>query len=593
MQRTEVPNEYKWKLTDLFPSDEAWEKAFADLESRADFSGYRGTLGTAEGLAAFFKADEAIAGEAMRLFLYAHLKRDEDVRVTKYGSYVAKFMSFYTKLSAETAFVTPELTALSDETLDAFIADPRFKDRDYMLSRIKASKKYTLSEKEEVILAQADEPLQTASLAFMMLDNAEVDFPEIVYEGKKVKLSHGLYSVIMSGKDRRKRKEAYEKYYSAYRKLLGTISTTYYGNVQKDIFYCRTRGYGSCLQMALFEEDVDESVYRTLVKSVHAAFPLMHRYIALRKRVMGYRTQYMYDIYPSLVEDAELKLSYEEAYELCLKGLAPLGKEYLALFEKGRSEGWIDVMETEGKRGGAYSSGAYGVHPYVLLNYQKTTHDVFTIAHEMGHSIHTYFSNKNQPFAKADYKIFVAEVASTVNEVLLLKYLLRTTEDGKLKKYLLNYFLDMIRTTLFRQTQFAEFEERAHAMAEEGEPLNKDNLSALYKKLNEEYYGPAIVHDDNIATEWARIPHFYTSFYVYKYATGITAAICIANRILQEGEPAVKDYFRFLSGGCSTDPVSLLKLAGADLTKEETFAAAMKEFAETLDEFEKISKNRG
>ncbi len=587
MQRTEVSEQYKWKLTDLYPSDEAWEAAFADLEKRADFSAYRGTLSTAEGLEAFFKADEAVAGEAMRLFLYAHLKRDEDVRVTKYGSYVAKFMSFYTKISAETAFVTPELTALPDETLDAFIADPRFKDHDYMLSRIKASKKYTLSEKEEIILAQADEPLQTASLAFMMLDNAEVDFPEMMYEGKKVKLSHGLYSVIMSGKNRAKRKEAYNKYYAAYRKLLGTISTTYYGNVQKDIFYCRTRGYESCLQMALFEEDVEESVYRTLVESVHAAFPLMHRYIALRKKAMGYKTQYMYDIYPSLVEDAELKLSYEEAYDLCLKGLAPLGEEYLALFRKGRDEGWIDVCETEGKRGGAYSSGAYGVHPYVLLNYQKTTHDVFTIAHEMGHSIHTYFSNQNQPFAKADYKIFVAEVASTVNEVLLLKYLLKTTEDAKLKKYLLNYFLDMVRTTLFRQTQFAEFEEKAHAMAEAGEPLNKDNLSALYKGLNEDYYGAAIVHDDNIATEWARIPHFYTSFYVYKYATGITAAICIAERILKEGEPAVRDYFKFLSGGCSTDPVSLLKLAGADLTKKETFSAAMQEFEETLNAFEK------
>ncbi len=587
MQRTEVPEQYKWNLCDLYPSDEAWEQAFAALEKRADFSKFRGTLSTAEGLLAFFKADEEIAGEAMRLFLYAHLKRDEDVRVTKYGSYVAKFMSFYTKLSAETAFVTPELTALPDETLDAFIADPRFKARDYMLSRIKASKKYTLSEKEEIILAQADEPLQTASLAFMMLDNAEVDFPEIVYEGKKVKLSHGLYSVIMNGKDRKKRKEAYEKYYSAYRKLLGTISTTYYGNVQKDIFYCRTRGYDSCLQMALFEEDVEESVYRTLVHSVHAAFPLMHRYIALRKKAMGYRKQYMYDIYPSLVEDAELKLSYEEAYDLCLKGLAPLGEEYLALFRKGRDEGWIDVCETEGKRGGAYSSGAYGAHPYVLLNYQKTTHDVFTIAHEMGHSLHTYYSNANQPYAKADYKIFVAEVASTVNEVLLLKYLLKTTEDAKLKQYLLNYFLDMIRTTLFRQTQFAEFEERAHAMAEGGEPLNKDNLSALYKKLNEDYYGPAIVHDGNIAIEWARIPHFYTSFYVYKYATGITAAICIADRILKEGGPAVADYKKFLSGGCSADPVSLLKLAGADLTQKETFDAAMKEFEETLDQFEK------
>ncbi len=589
MQRSEVPEKYKWKVSDVVASDEKWEEDFSDLEKKLDFAAYRGTLGSAEGLQSYFAAEEAFTLEALRLFLYAQMRRDEDVRITKYGGYVTKIYALFTRFEAETAFATPELTALSDEALDAYIADPRFKDYDYRLSRIKASKKYTLSEKEEVILAQAGEPLTTASLVFMMLDNAEVDFPEIEYGGEKVKLSHGLYSVIMSGKDREKRKEAYELYYSAYRKLLGTIATTYFGNVQKDIFYQRTRGYESCLKMALFEEDVDESVYRNLVSCVHAAAPLMHRYISLRKKVMGLKTQYMYDIYPSLVEDAELKLTYEEAFDLCLKGLAPLGEEYLALFRRGRDEGWIDVCETEGKRSGAYSNGIYGVHPFVLLNYQKTTHDVFTIAHEMGHSLHTYYSNQNQPFAKADYKIFVAEVASTVNEVLLLKYLLKTTEDETLKKYLLNYFIDMIRTTLFRQTQFAEFEEKAHEMAESGEPLNKDNLSAMYRALNEAYYGPDIVHDDNIATEWARIPHFYTSFYVYKYATGITAAICIANRILKEGEAAVKDYKKFLSGGCSTDPVSLLRLAGADLTKKETFAAAMAEFEQALGEFEKLA----
>ncbi len=590
MQRSEIPEKYKWKVTDIFPSDEAWEAAFSALEGKLGFAQYRGTLGTAEGLLAFFAADEALSAEAMRLYLYAHLKRDEDVRVTKYSSYMSKIYAFFTRIDAETAFVTPELTALPDEVLDGYLADPRFRAYDYRLSRVKASKKYTLSEREEVILAQASEPLTTASLVFMMIDNAETDFPEIEYQGEKVKLSHGLYSVIMSGKEREKRKEAYELYYGAYRKLLGTIATTYFGNVQKDIFYCKTRGYDSCLQMALFEEDVDVSVYRNLVDCVHAAAPLMHRYIALRKQVMGYETQYMYDIYPSLVEDAELKLSYEEAYDLCLKGLAPLGEEYLGLFKKGRDEGWIDVCENEGKRSGAYSSGIYGMHPFVLLNYQKTTHDVFTIAHEMGHSLHTYYSNANQPRAKADYKIFVAEVASTVNEVLLLKYLLKTTTDEKLKKYLLNYFMDMIRTTLFRQTQFAEFEEKAHAMAEAGEPLNKDNLSELYRELNAAYYGPAIVHDDNIAIEWARIPHFYTSFYVYKYATGITAALCIVDRIMKEGAPAVEQYKNFLKGGSSTDPVSLLKLAGADLTQKTPFEAAMHEFEAALDAFEALGK---
>ncbi len=589
MERKDVQEQYKWKVSDVFENDEKWEEAFAELDNHIDFARFQGTLHTVEGLLAYFEAEEELSIKALRVYLYAHLKHDEDVRVTKYNSYVARVMGFFTRLDAETSFAVPEITALSDETLESFIKDERLKAYDYMLKLLVAKKKHILSDKEERILAQTGEVMSTAQDVFTMINNAELDFPEIEFNGKKVQLSHGLYSVIMNGKDREKRKEAYELFYGAFRKLINTFATTYYANAKKNIFFKNVRGYESCMQKALAEEDVDRSVYDNLVKVVNAYTPVMHKYIALRKKIMGLDTMYMYDIYPSLVEDADLKLPFEEAFELVLKGLAPLGKEYNALLRKGRDEGWIDVCETEGKRSGAYSIGIYGNHPYVLLNYQPTTHDVFTIAHEMGHAIHSYFSNSNQPYAKSDYTIFVAEVASTVNEVLLLKYLLKTTTDAKLKKFLLNYFMDMIRTTLFRQTQFAEFEEKAHAMAESGEPLNKDNLSALYKKLNETYYGDAIVHDDNIAIEWARIPHFYTSFYVYKYATGITAAICIANKIMKEGEPAVKEYFKFLSGGSSTDPVSLLKIAGADLTKEETFLAAMGEFKNALEEFEKLN----
>ncbi len=588
MERKDVPEKYKWHVGDILPDDEAWEKAYAQLEGKIDFARFKGTLNTAENILAYFQAEEAFEHEFMRVYLYAFLKHDEDVRVTKYGSYIAKVMSIITRLGQETAFATPELTALDDETLRALAGDVRLKDYDYMLRRLIAQKKYILSEAEERILAQAGEPLDVANDVFEMLDNAELDLPEIEFEGEKAKLSHGLYGVIMNGSDREKRKEAYKKYYAAYRKIIGTLATTYYGNVKADIFRTNVRGYKSCLDRALFEEDVDRSVYENLVRCVNGAAPLMHRYMRLRKRVLGYKEMYMYDIYPSLVEDADLKLSYEDAYELVLKGLAPLGEEYIGLLKKGRDEGWIDVCETEGKKGGAYSIGIYGFHPFVLLNYQKTTHDVFTIAHEMGHSLHSHYSNSNEPYSKSDYKIFVAEVASTVNEVLLLKHLLKTTEDAKLKKYLLNYFMDMIRTTLFRQTQFAEFEERAHTMAEGGEPLNKDNLSELYLGLNKQYYGDAVVHDDNIAIEWARIPHFYRSFYVYKYATGITAAICIANRILSEGQRAVDDYKAFLKGGCSQDPVSLLRIAGADLATEAPFKAAMKEFEEALNAFEAL-----
>ncbi len=588
MERSQVKTDYKWKTEDVFVNDEEWEKAFAALEGKIEFSKYRGTLNCAENILAYYRAEEGLEKELLRVYLYAFLRHDEDVRVSKYNSYLARVMSLFTKLGAETAFATLEISALPEEKLKALAKDASLKDYDYFLSRLIAEKKYILSEKEEKILAQTGEPMSAAGDVFEMLDNAELNLPEIEHEGKKVPLSHGLYSVILFGNDREKRAEAFRLYYSAYRKIINTLATAYYGNVKKDIFYKNVRGYASCLEKSLFEEDVEKSVYENLVESVNEGAPIMHRYMETRKKALGLDEMHVYDLHVALVENADLKLEFEEAYELVLKGLAPLGKEYLALLRQGKDERWIDVCETEGKRSGAYSIGIYGNHPYVLLNYQKTTNDIFTIAHEMGHSLHSYFSNKEQPYSKADYKIFVAEVASTVNEVLLLKYLLKTTEDKKLRKYLLNYFMDMIRTTLFRQTQFAEFEERAHAMAEAGEPLNKDNLSELYYGLNRKYYGEAVTHDRDIEIEWSRIPHFYRSFYVYKYATGITSAICIANKILEEGESAVKNYFTFLSGGCSTDPVTLLKIAGADLTKKETFRAAMREFENALDEFEKL-----
>lgn len=588
MERKEVETQYRWKTEDIFGSDEAWEAAFAALETLPDVSSFRGNLNTAENVAAYFALTDAYEVKLMRVYLYAFLKHDEDVRVTKYNAYVAKVMSLFTRYGAETSFAVPELTALPEETLAAIAADERLKDYDYSLKRLIARKKYVLSEKEELILAQTSEPLSVAGDVFDMLDDAELNLPYMVYQGKRVRLSHGLYSVIMSGSDREARAKAFKKYYSAYEKIINTLATTYYGNVKKDIFYKNVRGYESCLQAAIFDEDVSRDVYDNLVSAVDTYAPVMHRYMEVRKKTLGLDEMHMYDLPIPLVEDAELRLSFEDAFELVLKGLSPLGEEYNALLRKGRDERWIDVCETEGKRGGAYSIGIYGNHPYVLLNYQQTTHDVFTIAHEMGHALHSYFSNANQPYAKADYKIFVAEVASTVNEVLLLKYLLHTTEDKKLKKYLLNYFMDMIRTTLFRQTQFACFEQEAHAMAERGEPLNKDNLSDLYYSLNKKYYGDALTHDKQIAIEWARIPHFYRSFYVYKYATGITAAIAIAGKILSEGKPAVERYFEFLKGGCSTDPVSLLKGAGADLTDKETFASAMREFETALAEFESL-----
>ena len=588
MERKDVENKYKWKVEDIFPSDEAWEKSFSEAEKMIDFSGFEGKLGDRQIMVRFTQKDQETSKKLERLHLYAHIRHDEDTRIAKYTAMQSRAMSLIVKYSSAIAFVQPELTALPEETLKAYAADPALNDYDYFFRQIIKDKPHILSAQEEKLLAMGGEVYSQFQNVFSMIDNADIQLGEVTdSEGNKIALTHGVYGVILHGEDRDLRKKAFERYYQAYISLTNTIAATYYGNVKKDVFLTQARKYPSCLARALSNEDVDVSVYNNLIAAVNDSLPSMHRYIALRKKMLGLEEQHMYDIYAPLVGDAELKLPYEKACDLVIEGLAPLGKEYQALLRKGFDEGWVDVCETAGKRSGAYSTGIYGIHPFALLNYQQTTHDVFTIAHEMGHSLHTYFSNTNQPYAKADYRIFVAEVASTVNEVLLLKHILSTTEDPALKKYLLNYYLDTIRTTLHRQTMFAEFEAIAHEMVEKGQPLTSENLCEVYLGLNKKYYGDSIVYDKEIAYEWSRIPHFYTSFYVYKYSTGIISAISIANRILREGESAVKDYMAFLSSGGSNDPVSLLKLAGVDLTKKEVFDNAMKEFDEVLTAFER------
>ena len=589
MERSEVEKKYQWKVEDIFASDEAWEEQYRQAESSIALRGWAGKLHDAAALAAFFKEQEEICRKIERLYLYAHMRHDEDSRVSKYTAMQSRAMSLYVRLSSETAFVEPELTALDESVLQSFVQDERLRDYDYYLRQLIRNKKHVLSAAEEKILALGGEVYSQFQNIFSMIDNADLKFGELEEaDGSRVALTHGMYGVIMHGKDRDLRRRAFEQYYRSYIDLKNTIAATYFGNVKKDVFLTRARGYDSCLQRALEGEDVPVCVYENLISAVHENLPAMHRYIALRKRVLGYEEQHMYDIYAPLVEDADLKLSYEEACDLVAHGLAPLGADYVALLRKGFAEGWVDVCETAGKRSGAYSTGIFGLHPYVLLNYQKSTSDVFTIAHEMGHALHTYYANAAQPYAKADYRIFVAEVASTVNEVLLLKHILSQTQDKKMQAYLLNYFLDTVRATLHRQTMFAEFEAIAHEMVEQGKPLTGENLSAEYLRLNKMYYGDAIVHDEQIAYEWSRIPHFYTSFYVYKYATGIVSAITIADRILAEGEPAVADYKKFLASGGSNSPVELLKIAGVDLTSGAPFEAAMRAFEETLDRLEHL-----
>lgn len=588
MKRSEVKTQYKWRVEDIFPADEAWEKSFKEAEKKITFSKYAGKLGESNTLLKLLKENDEFGKQLSKLAVYAHLRHDEDTSVSKYTTFYGKVSMLYTKYATEFAFFEPEMAKLDENYIKSLIADKKFSDYDYELKRILDRRPHAISEKEERLIGMAGEIFSDFSDIFGMIDDLELPLPEIEWEGEKIKLSHGLYGVILHSENREKRREAYEKYYSAYTSLINTITSIYYGNVKKDVFLSKAYKYGSCLEHALAGEDVERKVYDNLLHAVNKNLPSMHRYVTDRKKILGYDNLCFYDMYAPLVSGADLKLSYDEAYDYVIKGLAPLGKEYQALLKLGHDERWLDVEETEGKASGAYSAGCPDVHPFVLLNYKPTTNDIFTIAHEMGHSLHTYFSSKNQPYAKSNYTIFVAEVASTVNEVILLKYMLKDTDDANFKKYLLNYYLDSIRATLHRQTMFAEFEYEAHSMVEREEPLTKENLCGLYKNIGIKFYGNDIEHDFNISCEWARIPHFYRAFYVYKYATGIISAINIANRILTEGEPAVKDYFKFLSGGGSTDPVSLLKLAGVDLTSEKPFEFAMNEFEKTLIQFEQL-----
>lgn len=592
MERKEISENKKWNTQDLFVSDKAWEQEFEAVEKEygvIDISQFDNKLSDKATLLRCLNLCDEVSSRIEKLYIYAHLRHDEDVRNGETTANLARITATFTKIVSQLSFIDPQLTALDENTLQAFINDSDFSAHNYRLEKLAKSKAHVLSEKEEKLLALSSDVFGGFQNVFMMLDNANLNLPKANFNGEEMQMSHGLYGVVLHTGNSGERKEWFHKYYDSYIKLIDAITQTYYNNVKKNVLYKTVRNYNSCLEMALSDEDVAPVVYKNLIKATHDALPIMHEYISVRKQVLSQAEQHIYDLYVPLVEDADMKLSFDDAYDLVVKGLGALGSDYQSLLQKAKDERWIDVYENDGKRNGAYSAGTYNApHPYVLLNYQPTTNDIFTIAHEMGHALHTYKSTAAQPYAKASYTIFLAEIASTVNEVLLLKYLYKESKDKNLKKYLLNYYMDTIRATLFRQTQFAEFEQKAHEKVENGEALTKDSLNELYYGLNKEYYGDGVVHDDKIAYEWARIPHFYNAFYVYKYATGIISAISIVKRILTEGESAVKDYFEFLSAGGSNDPVSILKKAGVDLTSEQPFKVAMQEFADTLAEFKSL-----
>ncbi len=584
MEREDIARQYKWNTKDIFVNDSAWEKLFIQIEKKINFSQFVGQLNTEENIAKFLQQQEEFLLQLERLYLYAHLKHDEDTKVAKYIAMQSKAMSLYVRYSTETAFVLPELLSLPLEKLEELQHSHLCKDYDYFFKQLIAQKAYLLPAEQEKILAMTGEVFNQFKNIFSMIDNADMQFGEV----ENIPLSHASYNKIMHGTDRELRKKAFQKYYACYMQRANTIAATYYGNVQKNVFITKVRGYEHCLQKALIAEDVAEIVYDNLIAAVHESLVDMYDYIKFRKSALHLKEMHFYDIYTPIVATLEKNIPYEDGYKIVKNGLKALGEDYLQILDEAYHNGWIDVYESKGKRSGAYSSGIYNIHPYVLLNYNNTVNDVFTVAHEMGHAIHTYYANQSQCYAKADYRIFVAEVASTVNEVLLLKHMLKTSTDKEELKYYYNYYLDMMRGTLFRQTLFAEFEVFAHTQVQAGIPLTVESMNAYYLTLNKNYYGDSIVYDDEIAYEWARIPHFYNAFYVYKYATGIISAISIVDKILKEGESAVVAYKNFLRAGGSDSPVELLKIVGIDLTQKQAFETAMHEFKNTLEKLKEV-----
>ena len=592
LKREEVKVEDTWDLTDMYESNEAWEEELNKIEALiTEIAGMEGTcLDTAKNLLTVLEKDAACAQKIELAYSYAERLFDQDQKNTKHQSMSAKIMSVYAKYAASTAFISPEIIAASSELLEKYFKEvPELELYRKQIDEIIRMKPHRLSAEMEKLVALTAEMSQGPSDTYSIFNNADLTFPETEDEnGEKVRLTHGRFISLLESSDKTVRKNAFEKYYATYEQFLNTLASIYNNQVKQQIFHATARKYNSTLEAAVDENNVSPDVYKNLVATINENLDKMHHYVKLRKKCLGVDELHMYDIYTPMIPDMAKEIPFEEAKETVLKALAPLGEEYVAKVKEGFENRWIDVYENQGKRSGAYSAGSYGAHPYVLLNYNGTLDDMFTIAHEMGHAMHSYYSNENQPYIYSQYKIFVAEVASTCNEILLMEYLLKNTTDKKERAYLLNHYLDSFKGTVFRQTQFAEFEMRTNAMVEAGESLNAENLNALYLELNKKYYGPDMISDKEISYEWARIPHFYYNFYVYQYATGFTSAVAIARSILAEGAPAVERYKKFLSGGCSDAPVELLKIAGVNLETPAPIQSALDVMGEILDEMESL-----
>ncbi|WP_029502944.1 oligoendopeptidase F [Lachnoclostridium phytofermentans] len=590
-KRSEVAIENTWAMEDLFASDELWYKNLEVLkEYKEKLLTFKGTLGSsAKTLLEFYQQVEELLRLLDDLLNYSSRKHDQDTKNSTYQAMDGAMMTAYVEVSEALSFETPEIISIPDDKLEEFYQEEKGLElyRRHIDSQ-RRMKEHVLSDAEERLLAAAGEMASTPGSINSALNNADLVFPEITDEdGDKVRVTHGNFIPFMESKDRRVRKEAFDALYSVYEQFKNTSASILNSQVKQLQFFAKAKKYNTTIEAALDVTEVPVSVYHSLIEAVNKNLHYLHRYMEIRKKVLGLEELHMYDLYTPIIEEADSKVSFEEAKKTIIEALRPLGEDYIRILEEGFNSRWIDVYENEGKRSGAYSAGAR-VHPYVLMNYSDTLDSMFTLAHEMGHALHSYLSNHTQPTIYSEYVIFVAEVASTCNENLLMQYLLKNTTDKKKRAYLINHLLENYRTTLYRQTMFAEFELLINTKSEQGETLTADMLCEAYRGLNEKYYGKDVVIDDKIAIEWARIPHFYYNYYVFQYATGYSAAVALSNRILTEGEPAVKDYLQFLSGGRSADPISLLKIAGIDMSTSEPVEEALKKLGDLIDEFESL-----
>ncbi|RCX21001.1 oligopeptidase F [Anaerobacterium chartisolvens] len=591
-KREEIDGQYKWRLEDIYDSIDKWEQDFKTVKRLSgEIVSCKGTLGeTTDRLLACLTLCDELTSLNDRLFVYSRMKRDENNADAVYQALTERASALSTEVYAAISFIVPEIISIPEDTLKEFMDSNKglWVYRHY-INELLRQKKHILSDEQEQLLALASEPLHASHDIFSMFNNADIKFPFIKdEEGNEVELTKGRYVRLLESKDRRVREDAFHAMYSSYKKNINTLAASFSGNVKKNRFYTTVRKYGSSLEASLDSDNITTDIYDNLIKTVNSNLHLLHRYLRLRKKALKLEELHMYDLYVPIVEEPEKSIPYSDALSMVQKGLMPLGEEYAGYLKQGFDTGWIDVYENEGKTGGAYSWGTYGTHPYVLLNYQGTINDVYTVAHEMGHALHSFYTNKTQPYIYSEYKIFVAEVASTVNESLLMRHMLANTRDNREKAYLLNHYLEEFRGTVFRQVMFAEFEKLVHEKAEQGEALTTEMLSETYRGLNMKYFGNEVVVDQDIDIEWARIPHFYTSFYVYKYATGFSAATSLSRQILEEGGPAVSRYISFLESGGSDYPIELLKRAGVDLSTPQPIQDALNVFEEILNELEGI-----